>query len=151
MNLLDDYKPAISGAMKDIFDTFKRDTPLRFYKPSVEDVVIFDEEFNSDLQEYSNPNAELQEQSQEFYCRIIYPKAQDTLNNSIKGGANMLIKGEQDLGILYIQMEKDAYDYLEDTTRFNFMGQNYRKLSADRKLGMLGTFNLYQINLQMVN
>ena len=47
-------------------------------------------------------------------------------------------------------MEADAYEYVKDTIRFTFMGDNYRKISSTRKLGVLGTFNLYQLNLKKV-
>ena len=144
MNLLEDYKTEVAAVMKDIFDTFKRETPLRFYKPSIEHV------FNSDLQEYSDPNVTLIEQYAEFYCRIIYPKAADSFSTFIGGGENITAKAEQDFGLLNIQMEADAYEYVKDTIRFTFMGDNYRKISSTRKLGVLGTFNLYQINLKKV-
>jgi hypothetical protein len=150
MNLLEDYKTEVASVMKDIFDTFKRETPLRFYKPSIEHVVIFDENFNSDLQEYSDPNVTLTEQYTEFYCRIIYLKAADTFSTFIGGGENITAKAEQDFGLLNIQMESDAYEYVKDTIRFTFMGDNYRKIPPIRKLGVLGTFNLYQLNLKKV-
>jgi hypothetical protein len=150
MNLLEDYKAEVSAVMKDIFDTFKRETALRFYKPSIEHVVIFDPNFNSDLQEYSDPNVTLTEQYSDFYCRIIYPKAADTFSTFIGGGENIQAKAEQDFGLLNIQMEADAYEYVKDTIRFTFMGDNYRKISSTRKLGILGTFNLYQLNLKKV-
>jgi hypothetical protein len=151
MNLLSEYQTEIQGALKNIFDTFKRDAPLRFYKPSVEEVVVFDVDFNSDLQEYSNPNVELTQQYADFYCVVIYPKAGDSYSSFIGGGSNIQVKGEQDLGLLKIRFEEDAYLYLKDCVRFTFMGENYTRISDIRKIGLLGTFNLYQVDLKKVN
>lgn len=151
MNLLEGYKDQVSGAMNDIFDTFANSTPFVFYKPSIEEVVIFDSFFNADLSEYSNPNVTLTEQFQEFRCRVIYPKRENTWSNFIEGGANIQVKGEQDLGIIYLQMKDDAFEYLKDSIRFTFMGDKYQKLTSPRKIGVLDTFNINQIVLKKVN
>lgn len=151
MNLLEGFENEINSAMKSVFDTFKRNEPFYFYKPAEEEVIIFDENFNADLQEYNNPNAEYTVQAQPFYCRVIYPKRENTLETSMAGGANLQIKGLQDLGIIYLQMEEDAYDYIKDSIRFTFMGDKYEKFTSPRKLGILGTFNIFQITLKKVN
>lgn len=152
MNLLTSSEIAeVNAAMLDIFHTFRRDTPFVFYKPAEEEVVIFDDSFNADLSEYSNPNVTYTPQFESFYVRVIYPKRENTWENFFAGGANIQLKGEQDLGIVNIQMEQDAYDYIKDSIRFTFMGDKYQKLTSPRKLGVLGTFTLYQITLKKVN
>jgi hypothetical protein len=152
MSLLnDEYKSAINQAMDELFDTFARETPLRFYKPAVEEVVIFDENFNADLSEYSNENAVLTEQYEEFTCRLIYPKRENTFSNFIEGGANIQVKGIQELGILYIQMKEEAFNYLEGCVRFTVFGKKYQQLTTPRRIGVLDTFNTYQITLKEVN
>jgi len=152
MSLLTDEEiEEVNAAMLDIFLTFRRDTPFVFYKPAEEEVVIFDDSFNADLSEFHNPNVTYIPQYQSFNVRVIYPKREGTLENFFAGGANLQIKSEQDLGIVQIQMEQDAYDYIKDSIRFTFMGDKYQKLTSPRKLGVLGTFTLYQITLKKVN
>lgn len=152
MNLLTDEEILeVNSAMKDIFDSFKRNTPVVFYKPAEEEVVIFEDSFNADLQEYHNPNVTYIPQYQSFEVRIFFPKREGTFDVFIAGGSNLQVKGETDLGIVQIQMEQDAYDYIKDSIRFTFMGDKYQKLTSPRKLGVLGTFTLYQITLKKVN
>lgn len=151
MNLLTEYTSQINSVMGNIFDTFKRSTLLRFYKPAEEEVVIFDPDFNADLEEYHNPNANYTPQYQDFECRIIYPKRENTLSNFIGGGSNLQIKGIQELGIVYVQFKADALDYLKDSIRFTFEGEKYEKYTDIRKIGVLDTFNIYQLTLKKVN
>jgi hypothetical protein len=150
MNLLEDYKTEIASAMKNVFDTYKRQEPFIFYKPSEEEIVILDPEFNADLQEFDSVGYNLTEQSQSFYCRVIFPRREKTYQTSISN-ISVPIHGEQDLGEVYLQMEEDAFLYIKDAVRFTFMGENYQKLSAVRKLGFLDNFTLYQIYLKRVN
>lgn len=151
MNLLAGYESTVSGVMNDIFETFQRETPFRFYKPAIEEVIIFDENFNADLSEYHNPNATFSENYQEFYCRVIYPKRENTFSNFIEGGANIQVRGAQDLGIIYLQMKEDAFEFIKDCVRFTFLGDKYQQLTSPRRIGVLGAFNAYQITLKKVN
>lgn len=150
MNLLTEYKAEISKAMKDIFDSFSRKEPLIFYKPNDEEIVILDPNFNADLEEYDSVNSTLVEKSQSFTCRVIFPKREGNYHTSIPN-VSIPIKGEQDFSEVYIQMEEDAYQYVKDSIRFTFMGENYQKLSPIRKLGFLDEFLIYQIYLKKVN
>lgn len=149
MNLLTEYKSEIEDALKSIFDTYKRQEPFIFYKPSQEEIIILDPDFNSDLQEYDKENTTLTEQSQPFYCRVIFPRRESTLHTSIPN-TPVPINGEQDFSEVYLQMEEDAYLFVKDAIRFTFMGENYQKLSPVRKIGFLDTFNVYQIYLKRV-
>lgn len=150
MNLLTDFKPQITQAMQDVFDTYKRKEPFTFYKMSQEDVVILDPDFNADLQEYDAVNTNLVEQSATFYCRVIFPKRESTLHSSIPN-LSIPINAEQDFSEVSLQVEEDAYLYIKDAIRFSFLGENYQKMSPIRKLGFLDTFTLYQIYLKRVN
>ena len=149
MNLLSDYTTEITNVMKDIFDTFKRQEPLTFYKTAEEQILILDSDFNADIQEYESENKVLVEQSQQFYCRIIFPKRESVFHTSIPN-TSIPIKGEQDFSEVYIQMEEDAYLFCKDAIRFTFMGENYEKLSPIRKIGFADTFNVYQLYLKRV-
>lgn len=151
MNLLSDYKAEISGAMRDIFETFSRTEPMTFFKPNEEEVVIFDSSFNADLSEYNNPNVTLIENSRSFQCRIIYPRRENTYDGYIAGGSNIPIKGITELGIVNIQFREEALDYIKDTIRFTFMGEKYQKVSAIRRIGILDTFDVFQLSLKQVN
>lgn len=150
MNLLDGYKDSIEGAMKNIFDSFKRKDPLTFYKMSEEQITILDPSFNADLQEFDYLNTNLVEQSKQFYCRVIFPKRESNFHNSIPN-ITMGIKAEQDFSEISIQMEQDAYEYVKDTVRFSYLGENYQKMSPIRKIGFLDTFYLYELYLKKVN
>lgn len=149
MNLLSDYNTDIANAMKDIFDTYKRQEPFVFYKTSEEQIIILDSDFNADLQEFDKESTVLVEQSQPFYCRVIFPKRESTFHTSIPN-TPIPINGEQDFAEVYLQMEEDAYLFIKDSIRFTFMGENYQKLSPVRRIGFLNTFNLYQIYLKKV-
>lgn len=153
MSLLDQtYKDEINTAMGQIFDTFANIAPFKFYKPNIEEIIIFDNDYNADLQEgVNNPNAILTEQYSEFRCRIIYPRRESTWENHIAGGANVAVKGEQDVGIIYLQFLEEANEYLKDSIRFTFMGDKYQKLTSPRKIGVLDTYNVYSITLKKVN
>lgn len=150
MNLLADYKSTITQAMEDIFDSFKRSSLITFYKMSEEEIVIMDPEFNADLQEFDATNTNLTEVSQQFECRIIFPKREGAYSNSIPN-ITIPIKAEQEFNEVYIQVKEDAYNYLKDAIRFQFLGENYQKMSPIRPIGFLDTFNVYQIYLKKVN
>jgi hypothetical protein len=150
MNLLSEYKPEITNAMKNIFDSFKRSEPIIFYKPNDEEIVILDSQFNADLQEYDAVNSNLVEKSQSFQCRLFFPKRESTFYTSIPN-TSVPVKAEQDFAEISIQMEEDAYQYIKDAIRFTFAGENYQKMAPIRKLGFLDTFQLYQIYLKKVN
>lgn len=153
MNLLsNDEKTAVNQAMLDLFDTFKRDEQMRFYKPNEEEIIILLNDFNADLEEYHNPNVTRETQYMDFDVRVIYPKRENTLFSSIEGGSNLNIKGLQELGIVNIQVkDEEAYNYMKDTIRFTFDGDKYEKATDIRKIGVLGAFNVYQITLKKVN
>lgn len=150
MNLLADYKNAITQALGDIFDTFKRSSLVTFYKMSEEQIVIMDPSFNADLQEFDAINTNLTEVSQQFECRIIFPKREGSYGNSIPN-ITIGIKSEQEFNEVYIQVKEDGYNYLKDAIRFQFLGENYQKMSPIRPIGFLDTFNVYQIYLKKVN
>jgi hypothetical protein len=149
MNLLEDYKTQITSVMSDIFDTFKRASLITFYKVNDEEVVILDPEFNADLQEYDAINTNLVEVSQQFECRIIFPKRESSFHTSVPN-LSVPIKSEQDFAEVYLQVKEDAYNFLKDTVRFQFMGENYQMMSPIRPIGFLDTFNVYQIYLKKV-
>ena len=144
-------KDEINSAMGQIFATFARAEKVKFYKPNVEEILIFDNDYNGDLSEYSNPNAVLTEQMAEFTCRVVFPSREKTWRNNLGGGANANLKFEQDLGLVYIQFLDEALDYIKDTIRFTFNGDKYQKDSSIRKIGVVDTFNVFQLSLKKVN
>lgn len=150
MNLLSEYKSEITEALTSIFDTFAREEPLVFYKPNDEEILILSPDFNADLEELNATNTNFIENSQSFICRIIFPKREGTYSNSIPN-ITIPIKAEQEFNEVYLQVKEDAYNYLKDAIRFQFLGENYQKMSPIRPIGFLDTFNVYQIYLKKVN
>ena len=73
MNLFtDDMKAAARAAMKDVFDTFKRDKQLSFYKTQNEEVTFFDPEYNADFMEMSQaPSITSTSVCKKFSVRIL--------------------------------------------------------------------------------
>lgn len=135
-------------AMKDLFDTFKRSNPLRFYKLANEVVNIFDPLYNGEIQDFSeNANITQTAQYSDFYVRIWYANKQEG-SNFIPGGDDLGVRIKQDYNVIRIQMESDAFEFLKDTVKFTILGEEYEILRPWRRIGILGDFQFYEIVLQ---
>lgn len=149
MNLAStDIKLGAARAMKDIFDTFKRSTPLRFYKLANEHVNVFDPLYNGEIEDFNeNSNITQTAQYSDFYVRIWYASNQEG-KNFISGNDDLGVRIKLDYNVLKIQMEADAFEFLKDTVRFTIFNEEYEILSPWRRLGILGEFQFYEIVLK---
>lgn len=138
---------SIRSALKDVFDTFKRSKPVRFYKTAKE-VVISDPNFSGDWDSYSNKLPKTA-QYRDFYCVVLYTERQQF--DSILKGNDEQLRGEFQYNRLKIQMEPDAYEYLKDSHRFVFDGIEYQRDGTFRGLGILDTIDFYELLLKKVN
>lgn len=148
MNLLSQAEiDDANAAMKDLFDTFCRDLPVRFYKTPKE-VIMVDPNYSSDFDGQNNLNLKTA-QYQEFKCRVFYSERQPF--DAILKGNDEQVRGEFFYNSIKIHMELDAFEYLKNTHRFIFDGQTYGFDSSFRGLGILGQINYYEIALKRVN
>lgn len=152
MNLIsDELRASMEGAMTDIFDTFSRDTPITFYKTAAESVVVFDPNYNADFMEISEISSVVKtSQSQSFSCRIWYLDRQD-FETSISGGDDPGIRGKFYYNRIRLQMKPDAFDYLKKTEKFVFGDEEYIIEDGWQKIGILGSFQFYEIVIKRVN
>ncbi len=147
MNLLSPEETAsYKSAMKDLFDTFCRDLPVRFYK-SEKQIIVADPNYSSDWDQGINKNLK-EAQYQEFRCRVWYLEREPYQNFILGNDKNIRYDGAYNR--IKIHMELDAYEYLKSTQRFVFDGLEYRLDGAARGLGILGTIDYYEIILQRV-
>lgn len=146
MNLIDNLlKNEITQAMTNIFDTFARVEPVTFFKMPNSEVVAHDPNFNGGFQQIEYlPTSTSQAVSQSFICRIIYIIRQDenTFTDS-----DLSIDGKVLFNRIKIQCKEDAFDYLKDTERFIFLDERYTIQESWRRIGVLGTFQHYEVIL----
>lgn len=148
MNLLNSQmKLDAKNAMQDIFDTFKRSKPLRFYKTQKEEVTFFDPNYNADFMEMNQASSVISTSTyKDFYVRVWYLDMQE-YSPFIQGGKDLNIKVGQFYNRIKIQMEKDAYDYLKDTEKFEFDSEKYVKESGWKSVGIFDEFQFYMVTL----
>src|SRR5688572_1068503 len=129
----DAFRLRVSQLHKDIFDTWKRGSKIRFFKTPKE-VYVFDPALNSDFDQFVGENNLKVEESQEFDVCLRYLDRQEQLN--FIGGEDTGIRFRADYNRIGIQVEYDAFLYLQDTVRFVFEGETYITEDPWRKLGM---------------
>lgn len=152
-SLLDsNWQAEVDAAMLTVFDTFKRLNKVVFYKTPREVVISTDPNYIADLSRYDqNDNIEYTVDSQEFECRIIFLGYKPSTASNFPGDSNTQVKSEQNFGQVKIQMKEDAFEFLGDTERFVIDDVIYMKSTDYQKLGVLGTYQFYQILLQKVS
>jgi len=151
MNLFtDDMKAAARAAMKDVFDTFKRDKQLSFYKTQNEEVTFFDPEYNADFMEMSQaPSITSTSVCKKFSVRIWYLDRQE-YQHYLRDSSDLNVKVGQFYNKIKIQMEEDAFLFLQSTERFVFENEKYTIQDSWRRIGILGEFQYYEIVLSRV-
>lgn len=144
-------KTEAANAMKDVFDTFKRSTQVRFYKTQQEEVIIFDPDYNADFQEMNRHNESVQytTEYQDFDARIWYLENQDGAS-FIGGGQELNVKTRQFYSRVKIQLEQDGYDYIKDANRITMFGEKFQIEDDIRRVGMLGDFSYYNVTLSRI-
>lgn len=133
----------VTSAMQLVFDTFKRDTQVIFYKSAKMVVVSQSNDFNADFggSSYYTGISE-SGQSGSYDCRIIWPKQQDYNKYIDLGEAGISAKSPK--GIVKIQMESGAYEYFQDTKAVFVNGKKYIPHGDIRHLGALGSINFFE-------
>lgn len=144
-------RQSIESAMTDIFDTFARETPVTFYKVAAETVVIHDPDFNADFDEFSESNSITKTaQSESFTCRVWYLDRQE-YESFITGGDDPGVRGKFYYNRIRLQFKEDAFTYLKDTQKFIFGDEEYVLEEGWQKIGILNSFQFYEIVIRRVN
>lgn len=141
-----DLQAEATAAMKMVFDHFKRDNQVTFYKKASEVVMSNAANYNAD---YYNPYVtsivKTASTSEAFDCIVIFPPFQDL---------GLFVKGDTDVkltiprGIAKIRIESEGYLYLRDATAIFIEGEKYVVLQDFRPLGMLGTLEYWEVVLK---
>lgn len=149
MDLIDSIlKNEVSKAMTDVFDTFARIEPVKFFKMPNSEVVAYDPNFNGGFQQIENlANYNSQVVSQSFICRVIYMAKQDEVFLS---DSSAPISGKTHYNKIKLQCKENAFEYLKDTERFIFFDEKYIPEETWSRIGILGTFQHYQIVLRRI-
>jgi len=151
MDLIGDLlKNEINQAMTNIFDTFARESQVTFYKMPNQEVVALDPNFHGGFSStFDLSTVTSAENSQSFTCRVIYLDRQEYSPN-IEGGEDAGVNGKFLHNRIRLQCKEDAFEYLKDTERFTFSDEKYALEAPWERLGVLGTFQCYQIILKRV-
>ena len=133
-------------AMNMVFNRFKRDDLVSFYKSASEVVVTNDAQWNSDFDNPRVSNIVKTSQKRDIECRIIW-SPQPELVRHIDGEENINVKAAIPIGLVLIQVKSPDFNWLSDAKSFFIKGNRYVKFSDWEGVGMLGTINRYQITL----
>ena len=134
--------------MTDIFNAFKRDEQITFYKTAKTTISVFDPLYSSDFPNtYSGTETT---QSQSFDARLWYLERQD-LDHFIPGGDDAGIRGKFYYNRVRMQVGLEAFNYLKDTERFVFFDEIYQIEQGWQRIGMLDSFMFYEVVLIRVN
>lgn len=132
-----------------VFETFKRDEPVRFYKQAQEVVINAgaNSSWNADFDNPSVGNIIKTAQFEEFPARIWWAK-EPVVIKSIDGDENLNTKVWYPVGSIRIQVKQDAKDYLSETVCFYINKDRYVTESDWRGVGMLGTVDRFELVLK---
>ncbi len=141
-----------NDAMSNIFDTFKRSNPVRFYKVQNEMIISENPDFMPDFDRYPAYTGISETGNyQDFDARIIYlTKIENP--SFVAGGDDMQVKTRQNYGKIKMQIraEGSGYSWLKDSERFLFNNEKYQIDEGWRGIGMFGDINYYSIVLSKV-
>lgn len=147
MDLFDQtLKDQIAQIHKNLFDTYKRPTKMRFYMKGLE-TVVYDPSFNPDFDTFEGNLNQYTPVFADFDVCLIYLDRQE-YSDFIKG-EDTNIRYKAIYNRIKIQVEEDAFQYLKDAERFVFGDEKYAIELSWRKLGAF-SFQFYEIILQRV-
>lgn len=152
MNLLSSTDLAIARtAMQDVFDTFKRSDPLRFYKVQNEIIIAQGPDYLHDFYNMQGYYSGIASSGNyvDIEARVIYLRNVDAAT-FVNGGEDLQIKARQDYGKIKIQIPSGNLQDLKDADRFWFNGQKYHKEENWRGLGIFGSLDYYSLTLSEV-
>lgn len=143
MDLFSQYiKDSASGAMTDVFDSFKRTQKLRVYKTPSE-VYVSNADYNLDFEKGVHSSFLTQTANyEEFDARIIFLDNQPS-EKFIGGGGELNIKTWQNYGRIKIQVRIDGYEALKNCKNVTFQGEKFIQEGDVRKVGILGNVQFY--------
>lgn len=144
-------KAEITATLDDVWDSFARDVTVTFYKTPTHTIVAADPDYNADFMENMTIDGVTQVvQSQTFTCRLKYLERQEGAE-MIGGGDDTGAKSKFYYNRVKLSCKADAFAYLQDSERFEFLGEKYRIEDAWRRIGVLDSFVYYSVTLQRVN
>jgi hypothetical protein len=147
MAIPSDLQTEGAAAMEFLFDFYKRENKVRFYKSASEVVVSEDPNWNSDFENEYATNIVKTSQYEEFDCRIWFLKDYPLIRN-IDGDDNASLNVAIPKGKVRLQMRLDGYEYLKDSKTFWIEGAKYVASSDFRRVGIFSEFQLYEILLE---
>jgi hypothetical protein len=140
-----DLQAECDAAMNVIFDTFQRTHLVTFYKSASEEIVATDSGWNSDFGDPYSQNIVKTSQSKDISCRIWYVDG-DILQ--ALDSEDTELKLSYPIARIKIQIKSVDFDWLKDAKCFYIQGNKFVKDSDWRGIGMLQTFNKYEIVLR---
>ncbi len=151
MDLIGDLlKNEINQAMTNVFDTFARESQVTFYKMPNQEVVALDPNYHGGFDRpFDLLTVNSTENSETFTCRVIYLDRQE-YSSIVEGGEDAGVNGKFLHNRIRLQCKEDAFSYLKDTERFSFLDEKYALEAPWERLGVLGTFQCYQVILKRV-
>lgn len=145
MNLIDaNLITSAKQAMKNVFDSFKRDEKIKIYF-APDEVYITDANYNADFQQ-SITSAFLTQTPvyEECDARVIFLDNQPA-EHFIGGGGELNLKARQNYGRMKIQVELAGYNLLKDCKQVIYQGDKFVQEGDVRKVGILGEIQFYSI------
>lgn len=138
-------------AMNNIFETYKRSNPVRFYKTQTEVIVYEDPNYMPDFDQVYSTGILRTGQYCDFDARIIYLTKVDN-PSFVGGGDDLNVKTRQNYSEIKMQIKASGsgYAWLKDSERFLFNGEKYQVSENWRGIGMFGDINYYSIVLSKV-
>ena len=145
-----ELKAAASSAMGEVFNAFKRDTQLTFYKAEKKTVVMEDPNFISGFKklDQSGNTVTIEAQSQSFDARIWYLDQQNLANSF---NEQIGVKAKSAWGQIKIQLEEDGFNYLEGTKKIKFLDEEYFVDDDVRRIGILSELKYFMFILRRDN
>lgn len=143
---------AANSAMDNIFDTFKRTLPVRFYKIQNEVIVSEDPDYMPDFDRLPSYSGITETGNyQDFDARIIYLTKVDN-PSFVPGGDDLTVKARQNYSKIKMQIKASGsgYSWLKDAERFTFNNEKYQIDEGWRGIGMFGDINYYSVVLSKV-
>lgn len=140
----------INQAMTNVFDTFARESQVTFYKMPNQEVITLDPNYHGGFDRpFDLSTVTSAVNSETFTCRVIYLDRQE-YSSIVEGGEDAGINGKFLHNRIRLQCKEDAFDFLKETERFNFLDEKYALEAPWERLGILGTFQCYQVILKRV-
>lgn len=141
------FRASAKQAMRDIFDSFKRSDPIRFYK-TAKSTITFDPDYSGHWDKRNNKNIKVPE-FRDIECVLIFEERQPY--ESFIKGADTNVRFGAFYNRIKVRVDKSDYDFLKDSKKFIFKDIEYSWDGVPRGMGILEEIDYYEIVLQRVN